>query len=60
MEDLLKDEALLSSLPLTAEDLAFLKDVRKHSARGLENTLLLMEAKQKGQFRKRWDRIGAG
>jgi hypothetical protein len=59
VEDLLKDASLLKSLPLEAEDIAFLRDVPRHSAQGLENTLLLMESRLKGkaQFREKWKNI---
>jgi hypothetical protein len=43
---------LLQTLPLTAKDLAFLRAVRRCSAAALENTLVLMEA------REAWSNIG--
>jgi hypothetical protein len=57
VSDLLKDSALLGTLSLSDADLAFLKDVPRHSAQALENALHMMEVSGKGAFRDTWKNL---
>jgi hypothetical protein len=43
VEDLLNDDALMEDIGFPEEVVAFLHDVRRHSAIGLDNTLRAME-----------------
>ena len=43
VQDLLKDSALMEEIGFPEEVVAFLHDVRRHSAIGLDNTLRAME-----------------